>query len=121
MRKAWNCSVGELSVVASTQVEAKSHQNKNDQNNELHQSPRIGQCFITTIILLSLFLGSNETATTPQSIRNNNHKTMMIMTTTPDSAVWLHQFVPFHSSVFVWFRGEPNEKREMRHILPNVC
>ena len=58
-----------------------------------------------------------ETATTPQSIANNSNKTMMIMTMIPNSAVWLHQFVPFHSSVVVWFfwlflslvSGEPNE------------
>ena len=44
---------------------------------------------------LSLFLDSNETTTTPQSIANNSNKTMMkIMTMIPDSAVWPLHFIP---------------------------
>ena len=59
-----------------------------------------------------VFLGWNETATPPQSIRNNNHKKktiMVIMTMMPDS-VWLHHLVPFHSrfGFFLWFVVSPS-------------
>ena len=53
-----------------------------------------------------------ETATTPQSIRNNNHKTMSIN---------MFHFIPV--LLFGFFLsgscGEPNETT-LRHILPNI-
>ena len=53
-----------------------------------------------------------ETATTPPSIRNNNHKTMSIN---------MFHFIPV--LLFGFFLsgscGEPNETT-LRHILPNI-